>query len=183
MASKASIFTLGGYRPFLLQDKYGNVLWEQFSQGPESMRPWFLIPGKENYDLMEKICSKMDSEAEGLQTLEIEWEGQTLKINVEYHLAIDGKLVEMTTGLSMFAILVKLVPLRMTNIAIQFLSFNLDGAYCTNCPVSQEDAHKIEVVREGFEDYWTVQKLIEFYESLKKNPDGSIKITHKGSFV
>ena len=69
------------------------------------MRPWFLIPGKENYDLMEKICLKMDTEAEGLQTIEIEWEGATLKINVEYHLALDGKLVEMTTGLSMQTLL------------------------------------------------------------------------------
>ena len=123
----------------------------------------------------------MDSEAENLQTFEIEWEGATLKINVEYHLALDGKLVEMTTGLSMQ--IIEIVPIRVTNIAIGFLFFNVDGAYCTACPVSQEDAHKIEIVRDGFEDYWTNEKLIAFYESLKKNPDGSIKITHKGSFV
>ena len=85
----------------MIRDKHDNILWEQFSQGPESMRPYFLIPGKENEELMRKICSKMDKEAKDLQTFEIDWEGATIKINIDYHLAIDGKLVEMTTGLCM----------------------------------------------------------------------------------
>ena len=43
-----------------------------------------------------------------------------------------------------------------------------------------EEAHNIDVVKEGFEDYWNIEKLHQHYDSLKKNPDGSIKVTHKG---
>ena len=84
----------------MIEDMSGKVLWEEFSQKPESMRPWFLIPGVENKDLMEKICARMDKEAENLQTFEIKFDNATIKINVEYHLAIDGKLIEMSSGLS-----------------------------------------------------------------------------------
>ena len=43
-----------------------------------------------------------------------------------------------------------------------------------------EEAHNIDVVKNGFEDHWTIEKLHQHYDSLKKNPDGSIKVTHKG---
>ena len=43
-----------------------------------------------------------------------------------------------------------------------------------------EEAHNIDVVKNGFEDHWTIEKLHQHYDSLKKNRDGSIKITHKG---
>ena len=99
--SKTSIFftLLGGYRPFLITNALGEDLWGQYSQGPESMRPYFLIPGAEKRDLVREICKKMDSEAEGLQTFDIQLDGTTIKVNVQYHLALDGKLIEMTTGL------------------------------------------------------------------------------------
>ena len=43
-----------------------------------------------------------------------------------------------------------------------------------------EEAHNIDVVKEGFEDYWNIEKLHQHYDSLKKNRDGTIKVTHKG---
>ena len=104
MQVQQPFFILGGYRPFLIEDITGKVIWEEFSQKPESMRPYFLIPGAETKDLMEKICSKMDKEAENLQTFDIELGTATIKINVTYHLAIDGKLIEMSSGLSKFTL-------------------------------------------------------------------------------
>ena len=92
----------------MIEDSSGKVLWEQFSQGTESIRPWFLIPGAEKVDLMEQICGRMDREAENLQSFELELEnGVKIKINVEYHLAIDGKLIEMSSGLSKCSIFKK----------------------------------------------------------------------------
>ena len=43
-----------------------------------------------------------------------------------------------------------------------------------------EEAHNIDVVKNGFEDHWDIEKLHQHYDSLKKNPDGTIKVTHKG---
>ena len=43
-----------------------------------------------------------------------------------------------------------------------------------------EDAHDPDKVKAGFDDYWDKTKLKEHYASLKKNPDGTIKVTHKG---
>ena len=46
-----------------------------------------------------------------------------------------------------------------------------------------EDAHDPKFVQVGFKDYWNKTKLKEHYASLKKNPDGSIKVTHKGIWL
>ena len=52
-----------------------------------------------------------------------------------------------------------------------------------------EDAHDPKWVKVGFKDYWDKTKLKEHYASLKKNPDGTIKITptmrgqKKGPFI
>ena len=59
----------------------------------------------------------------------------------------------------------------------------LDGSYCTCCEVSQEDAHKPEVVENGFDHTWDIKKLNEHYDQLKKHPDGTIKTTHKGTYL
>ena len=80
----------GGFRPFCIEDKHGNTLWEQYSQGPESMSPYFIIPGKESTDLMEKICQKMDSEAEKTETFTIEIEFKKIKFTIVFHLSLDG---------------------------------------------------------------------------------------------
>ena len=54
------------------------------------------------------------------------------------------------------------------------------GAYCTRCPINLELAHNPEVVQNGFEEFWTKEKLLEWYEQLRKNPDGSIWKSKKG---
>ena len=91
---------LGGFRPFLIENKDGHVLWEQFSQGSESMRPYFIIPGQEKKDFMKKICKKMDSEAKACETFTIDIDDTEIKVVVTWHLSLDGKLIDMSTGLS-----------------------------------------------------------------------------------
>ena len=93
---------LGGFRPFHLEDKDGNTLWEQFSQGPESMSPYFIIPGKEDSTLMRKICKRMDKEAQTTEVFHVEIEGKKIKFTITFHLSLDGKLIEMTCGLSKY---------------------------------------------------------------------------------
>ena len=58
-----------------------------------------------------------------------------------------------------------------------------DGAYCTCCEVSQEDAHDCNIVKDGFDHTWNIQSLNEHCNSLKKNADGTIKTTHKGTYL
>ena len=88
----------------MIQNKNDDILWEQFSLGPDSMRPYFIIPGKEEPTLIAKICEKMDVEAEICETFVLTVEltvGEIeLKITITWHLSLDGKLIDMTTGLS-----------------------------------------------------------------------------------
>ena len=65
------------------------------------MSPYFVIPGKESSDLMEKICKRMDEEAEKTETFTVEIVGKKWKFTITFHLSLDGKLIEMTCGLSM----------------------------------------------------------------------------------
>ena len=96
----SEMFITGGFRPFMIQNKNDDILWEQFSLGPDSMRPYFIIPGKEEPTLIAKICEKMDIEAEICATFVLTVGEIELKITITWHLGLDGKLIEMTTGLS-----------------------------------------------------------------------------------
>ena len=95
------IFTfLGGVRPFLIQTKDGTELWEQYSLGAESMRPYFILPGKEDDEMMDAVCQKMDEEAKKTETFTIQIEDIEITVTVTWHLSLDGKLIDMSTGLS-----------------------------------------------------------------------------------
>ena len=68
----------------------------------------------------------------------------------------------------------------MTQLKYESILLFTDGAYCTVCPITQEEGHNPDVVRNGFHIYWTIQKLHEWYDSLRKNPDGTLWISKKG---
>ena len=93
---------LGGVRPFLIQTKDETELWEQYSLGAESMRPYFILPGKEDDELMEAVCQKMDEEAKKTEKFTIQIEGTEITVTVTWHLSLDGKLIDMSTGLSKY---------------------------------------------------------------------------------
>ena len=77
--------------------------------------------------------------------------------------------------------------MQIENVRIALFISHFDisaGAYCTRCPINLELAHNPEVVKNGFEEFWTKEKLLEWYEQLRKNPDGSIWKSKKGiSFI
>ena len=49
---------------------------------------------------MREICKRIDEEAEKTTTIYLEIEGKRIKFTIEWHLSLDGKLIEMTCGLS-----------------------------------------------------------------------------------
>ena len=139
---------VGGYRPFKISDNSGTCLWEELSQAPETMRPWFLIPGSEKADLVEKIASKMDIDAERSSTLLVQHIGSVYTVHVRFFMSLDGKLIEMTSG--------------------------LNGAYCTACTASSEEGHNVDCVKDGFPIDRDMEGLWSLYGSLRKRKDGSI---------
>ena len=145
------------------------------------MRPYFIIPGQEKKDFMQKICQKMDLEAKNCSTFTMDLHGTEIKIIVEWHLGLDGKLIDMSTGLSTYTFVIIIHTIIIIPKNVVFL--HSDGAHCTRCPVTMEDAHDPDKVKAGFDDYWDKTKLKEHYASLKKNPDGTIKVTHKGTYL
>ena len=104
LITSSNHFTLctfsGGVRPFLIQNNDGNELWEQYSLGAESMRPYFILPGKENDEMMDAVCQKMDEEAQKTEKFTIQIEDTEITVTVTWHLSLDGKLIDMSTGLS-----------------------------------------------------------------------------------
>ena len=90
----------GGVRPFFIETNEGTELWEQYSQAADTMRPYFILPGKENDDLMDPVCERIDKEAKEAEKFSIEVEGQEIKITCKWHLSLDGKLIDCSTGLS-----------------------------------------------------------------------------------
>ena len=87
-------------RPFRIKDSNKTKLWEQYSLAPETMRPYFLLPGKEEPQLVRKIAARMDREAEQCAIFLVKHMDSDIIFNTVYHLSFDGKLIEMTTGLS-----------------------------------------------------------------------------------
>ena len=84
------------------------------------MRPYFIIPGKENDDLMDPVCEKIDREAKEAEKFSIEVEGQEIKITVKWHLSLDGKLIDCSTGLSK-QMLFLILLLGVSTFLLQFI--------------------------------------------------------------
>ena len=131
---------------------------------------------------MNPVCERIDKEAKEAETFTIKIEDQEITVTVEWHLSLDGKLIDSSTGLSKYLQIFQswqhCVHNKFLDGCNQF--FLLDGALCTRCPVTIEEAHNPDLVKDGFDDFWNLETLWQNYDSLKKNPDGSIKITHKG---
>ena len=162
-------------RPFRIKDSNKTKLWEQYSLAPETMRPYFLLPGKEEPELVRKIAARMDRDAEQCAIFLVKHMDSDILFNTVYHLSLDGKLIEMTTGLSMFTFSDVCLQNWFLEIFIHGCFIFLAGAYCYRCPISKKDAHDPDIVKDWFEDERSIATLIEHYLSLPKNPDGTIK--------
>ena len=108
----------GGVRPFFIETNEGTELWEQYSQAADTMRPYFILPGKENDELMDPVCERIDKEAKETEKFSIEVEGQEIKITVKWHLSLDGKLIDSSTGLSKQMLFIFIGTFRFEHISM-----------------------------------------------------------------
>ena len=124
-------------------------------QSDESIRINGITPGKENADLVRNIVERLDHEAEALQVVDLMINGVMVTINIKYHTGGDGKAANATTGLG--------------------------GAYCTMCTKTKKQASDPDALLTLFFDGVDPfpkdrnrDQNLQFYEKLKKNPDGTI---------
>ena len=125
MIPKYTIF-IGIIRPWRIRTKSNPpvVVWEEFSQGPETARPFFLVTGSEDKEL-PWILPRLDKEALEGQKLQIKnADDATISLDMTYHPIGDGKVADYATGLF--------------------------GAACTNCEYSTEEINDPEFVEENW---------------------------------
>ena len=83
----------------MITDKAGNVLHLEDNQSEDTVRPIFLIPGKEKDELVRILVNRMDKEAKENQIISMEFEDVTVKIKISYHPGGDGKAGQTASGL------------------------------------------------------------------------------------
>ena len=76
----------------------GKLIYKDDLQSTETMRPYFLVPGKEE-QMAEIICPNIDFEAFVHQNIIINHRGAKIQIHIHYYLIKDGKLIVICSGL------------------------------------------------------------------------------------
>ena len=85
----------GGLRFIYIKDEAGNLIYEEPSLGPESVRPVFLINGNESIDRVFKIMKAIDVEAHANQLVGLKFKGAHIALDIHYEPSLDGKLVRV----------------------------------------------------------------------------------------
>ena len=118
-------FHLGGYKIISVSDENGALIYEEKSQGPETLRPWFIVPAKETYDNLEEICTMFENELlEAKEDLTVKIEKTLYPVAMDIaNFFLDTKLINYVTG--------------------------LHGAFCTMCDASEEEALNIDLIEDG----------------------------------
>ena len=63
---------LGGYTIQTFTDDADQLIYTEKSQGPEALRPWFIIPAKEDEKTLPDLCFMFESELhEAMENLKI----------------------------------------------------------------------------------------------------------------
>ena len=116
---------LGGYKVDTFQTNNGHLIYKEFSQGPETLRPWFIVPSKETDEALDELCHMFESEIlEAMENLTIKIGDKDYKVELEIkNLLFDTKLINYISG--------------------------LHGAFCTMCTVSEKDGCDIDFIEEG----------------------------------
>ena len=73
------------FRVSIIIDNAGNLVHLEDNQSDETCRPIGLCPGKEDQVLVRAIVDRLDQEAEELQSIDIELNGITITIDIDYH--------------------------------------------------------------------------------------------------
>ena len=116
---------LGGYTIQSFTDNDGQLIYKESSQGPEALRPWFIIPAKEDEKTLPDLCYMFETELHAaMESLKIKIGKQEHNVELEIaNLLFDTKLIRYLTG--------------------------LHGAFCTMCDVSEKDGCDIDCIEEG----------------------------------
>ena len=149
------MYYLGGYRPFKLRDTEGNIIWEEFSQAPDTQIIYFLIPGTESDENVRPIAKRMDYETKNSSEIYIVVNGIRFKITITFHLTADGKLIEIWCSLL--------------------------GAVCTACLCTRDDIHDPDCALAGFPITRTIVTINTRYKQLIEK-DGRL-IRRSGTYI
>ena len=69
------------------------------NQSEDTFRPTFLVPGKENEELVRTVVVRLDKEARENQIISLVFGDITVKITIHFHPGGDGKAGQTATGL------------------------------------------------------------------------------------
>ena len=156
------------------------MIYKEKSQGPEALRPWFIIPAKEDEKTLPDLCFMFESELhEAMENLKIKIGQKDYNVELEIaNLLFDTKLIRYLTG--------------------------LHGAFCTMCDASEKDGCDTDCIEQGtnclhfcqlfvyiydlnFVSFFATgfvinrsqEQLNELYEKLPHDEKGKIKIKKK----
>ena len=94
---------LGGIREHEIRNKKtGKIIFTEKSLGTDSEVPYFLIPAKEDYDVVQEITYRLEKEQRDCtqQPLEITVFGKKISVTCEIkHSQFDRSLIEKISGL------------------------------------------------------------------------------------
>ena len=101
------------------------MIYNETSQCPEALRPWFIIPAKEDEKTLPDLCYMFETELhEAMENLKIKIKGKEYDVTLEIeNLLFDTKLIRYLTG--------------------------LHGAFCTMCDASEKDGCDTDCIKEG----------------------------------
>jgi hypothetical protein len=143
-------------------DGQGNsALYSTSTNRPQNTKPLALFPAKENKEFLEEFIPIVEAEIdivkeEGVQVI--------VKEDSVVKACCEKARLKMADG--------KFV----TNL------LNCAGAFCTMCSKSLEDAHKKEVIEEGFIIERTVESMRELAQSLTDPATGEV-VRKKGDYA
>ena len=116
---------LGGYTVHTFADDSDHLIYKETSQGPEALRPWFIIPAKEDEKTLPDLCYMFETELhDAMDNLKIKIGQKEHSVQLEIaNLLFDTKLIRYLTG--------------------------LHGAFCTMCDASEKDGCDLDCIEEG----------------------------------
>ena len=120
----------GGYKidSVLVKDT-GELVYEEPSQGPETLHPWFIIPEKESIETLLELCPVFENEILAAQedlNFKVGDKSYKAEIDVIGYL-FDTKLIKLITG--------------------------LHGAFCPCCTASEKEASNKDFIKKGMLEY------------------------------
>ena len=118
---------LGGYKIDTIHDSSGELIFKEFTQGPESLRPWFIIPAKEDEATLKQLTTMFETEIlAAMNSLKVKIGDKQYDVELEIaNFMFDTKLIRYLTG--------------------------LHGAFCTMCTASEKDGCDPDIIKEGME--------------------------------